>query len=1472
MFGTTVSTAHLLASVTLLSLPIHAWNIPRFLAKEAIAVEKEHRLESRQNTLDIISSACGSLTGSQYDSCSSTLQSAISASIASYCATKSSEYQVCATSVPGTSCQNALNAYNNCGSYALSIYNYCILTGSSTPTDAITCANRNLDVLRTAATTTFVNALGVVVVTTVPDPVPSLVCFEDNELRALERFNTDAVTFCPTFTANPGVALPTWLAGFATPSISSACTCFERTAAGGVGGGALPTAAPTTTTPPAVLPVASVAAPIVTNCFEDNELRALERFNTDAITFCQTFTATPGLALPTYLAGFLPQSISSACSCFERTAVGGVGGGALPTVAPTTTTPPAVLPVASVAAPIVTACFEDNELRALERFSTDAITFCPTFTNQASGVLPTYLAGFLPQSINSACSCFIRTAVPGAGLPTTTSTTTSTTSAGGGGGGGGLIGLPVPIPTLPVTSVVAVVTPTLIAAPVTSLTCFEDNELRALERFNTDAVTFCPTYTTAAGQALPTWLAGFQASAISSACTCFERTAVGGVVVPATTPTSTAGSGGGLLPGLPGLPITSAVGAVTSGLNPTPAASLTCFEDNELRALERFNTDAVTFCPRYTTAAGQPLPTWLAGFQASAISSACTCFERTAAAGVGVPAATPTSTAGSGGGLLPGLPGLPITSAVGAVTSGLNPTPAVSLTCFEDNELRALERFNTDAVTFCPRYTTAAGQPLPTWLAGFQASAISSACTCFERTAVGGVVVPTSTAGSGGLLPGLPGLPLTSVVGAVTSALPVVSPILPLPTLSSVISAAGSIVPVVSPVVSAVTSVAPVVGALICYEDNELRALERFSTDAINFCPAYLVSGGPLPTYLAGFSSPAISSACQCFERTAGILPTGIVPTNILPTNVLPTNVLPTSILPTNVLPTSILPTNVLPTNILPTSILPTNVLPTNILPTSILPTSILPTNILPTSILPTNILPTSILPTGLPLTSLLPTSLPLTSLLPTGLPTGLPLTSLLPTSLPLTSLLPTGLPLTSLLPTSLPLTSLLPTGLPLTSLLPTGLPSMSSLLNGGICYEDNELRALERFSTDAVNFCPGYLVSGGTLPTYLVGFTGPAVTSACSCFQKTATAGPTGVAPTGPVTSVPTTSSLLNGGICYEDNELRALERFSSDAVNFCPGYLVSGGILPTYLVGFSQPAVASACSCFQKTATGAATALPAGTSASSTSRGIVTSTAFVTQTFTFTSCSPGVVSCPATTIVSTSSSLSTFTTASTFPLSSATTTSGVSTTTSSGRSSTTTSVISSTTSSGRSSTTTSGISSTTSSAGSSTVTSSGSSTTTSSGSSATTSGSTYTTSSGGSSVTTSGTGSTTTSRGSSTTSGGSSTTTSGGSSTSRTGSTTTTGPSTTSSGFVTSATTSSGGNGSSSSGSSISSRSSTGSSTGSSSGTSVSSSASTTSFSTRTLYPTTKSVTTVTNGSTIVTAQTSQCVRKRRVRAVRV
>ena len=56
----------------------------------------------------------------------------------------------------------------------------------------------------------------------------------------------------------------------------------------------------------------------------------------------------------------------------------------------------------------------------------------------------------------------------------------------------------------------------------------------------------------------------------------------------------------------------------------------------------------------------------------------------------------------------------------------------------------------------------------------------------------------------------------------------------------------------------------------VCYQDNQLRALERYSEYANEFCPAYLAgTTAHYPKWLSSWNKWKVSSACSCYEKTA---------------------------------------------------------------------------------------------------------------------------------------------------------------------------------------------------------------------------------------------------------------------------------------------------------------------------------------------------------------------------------------------------------------------------------------------------------------------------------------------------------------------------------------------------------------------------------------------------------------------------
>ncbi|KAL8850465.1 MAG: hypothetical protein Q9221_004607 [Calogaya cf. arnoldii] len=74
-------------------------------------------------------------------------------------------------------------------------------------------------------------------------------------------------------------------------------------------------------------------------------------------------------------------------------------------------------------------------------------------------------------------------------------------------------------------------------------------------------------------------------------------------------------------------------------------ADLTCYSDNALRALERFSAEAAAFCPKFLATPSETIPSILVDVPVSRMSSACFCFQKTAAPAnpVSTPATSSTS-------------------------------------------------------------------------------------------------------------------------------------------------------------------------------------------------------------------------------------------------------------------------------------------------------------------------------------------------------------------------------------------------------------------------------------------------------------------------------------------------------------------------------------------------------------------------------------------------------------------------------------------------------------------------------------------------------------------------------------------------------------------------------------------------------------------------------------------------------------
>lgn len=57
--------------------------------------------------------------------------------------------------------------------------------------------------------------------------------------------------------------------------------------------------------------------------------------------------------------------------------------------------------------------------------------------------------------------------------------------------------------------------------------------------------------------------------------------------------------------------------------------------------------------------------------------------------------------------------------------------------------------------------------------------------------------------------------------------------------------------------------------APVCRDDSQLRALERYSSFADEFCPEFLAQTGGYPRWLDQWNKNKLFSACSCYEKTA---------------------------------------------------------------------------------------------------------------------------------------------------------------------------------------------------------------------------------------------------------------------------------------------------------------------------------------------------------------------------------------------------------------------------------------------------------------------------------------------------------------------------------------------------------------------------------------------------------------------------
>ncbi|KAI9675596.1 MAG: hypothetical protein M1817_000962 [Caeruleum heppii] len=65
----------------------------------------------------------------------------------------------------------------------------------------------------------------------------------------------------------------------------------------------------------------------------------------------------------------------------------------------------------------------------------------------------------------------------------------------------------------------------------------------------------------------------------------------------------------------------------------------------------------------------------------------------------------------------------------------------------------------------------------------------------------------------------------------------------------------------------------------VCNADNALRALYRFSTEAVKFCDEYLIKEAALPSYVAQYPASRVSSACTCLQHAQSATSEGLTTT-----------------------------------------------------------------------------------------------------------------------------------------------------------------------------------------------------------------------------------------------------------------------------------------------------------------------------------------------------------------------------------------------------------------------------------------------------------------------------------------------------------------------------------------------------------------------------------------------------------------
>lgn len=98
--------------------------------------------------------------------------------------------------------------------------------------------------------------------------------------------------------------------------------------------------------------------------------------------------------------------------------------------------------------------------------------------------------------------------------------------------------------------------------------------------------------------------------------------------------------------------------------------------------------------------------------------------------------------------------------------------------CYQDNPLRALEGLSSEASVFCPKYLATTGVALPSQFTQWQGARLTSACSCFEKTAA--PAKPTTTSSTK-----RPPKPTSPTTTSTTVAPPVTPPAVPKTTSSS---------------------------------------------------------------------------------------------------------------------------------------------------------------------------------------------------------------------------------------------------------------------------------------------------------------------------------------------------------------------------------------------------------------------------------------------------------------------------------------------------------------------------------------------------------------------------------------------------------------------------------------------------------------------------------------------------------------